>query len=123
MGFLTSLLNIGWKDYFGKIFGADSDAYKAASSALGIVEMLLWIILAVVGVAGIIYSIWLGIKLARAEDQSKRDDAKKHLITVVIAIGVTLVLVIFFNIVLPSILTALYNSPSTNPDKGTIIRI
>ena len=113
--FFTSLLNIGWADYFKKIFGEGSDAYTAASNALGIVEMLLWIILAVVGVAGIIYSIWLGIKLARAEDQSKRDEAKKHLITVVIAIAVTLVLVIFFNIVLPLILGALYGDKSTNP--------
>ena len=130
--FLGSLLNSVWSDYFKKVFGlvdangkliADSDlikngqvsytadpaaaeAWKAASDTLGIVELVLWIVLAVVGVAGIIYSIWLGVQLARAEEQGKRDEAKKHLITVVIAIAVTLVLVVFFNAILPLILSA-----------------
>ncbi len=127
MGFLfRALLNSAWTDYFKKLFkltdytddalladtppaGADASAvtaWKASSQTLNIVTLVLWIILAVVGVAGVIYSIYLGVKLARAEDQSKRDEAKKHLITVVIAIVVTLVLVVFFNTLLPLILSA-----------------
>ena len=111
--FFTSLLN-GWNEYFDKIFTGDTTgAAQAAKDAFKIVELVLWIVLAVVGVAGIIYSIWLGIKLARAEDQSKRDEAKKHLITVVIAIAVTVVLVVFFNTILPLILSALYSGQNT----------
>ena len=110
MGFFTSLFNSGWDVYFQKILSGE--ALTAATNALNIVTLVLWIILAVVGVAGVIYSIWLGVKLARAEEQGKRDEAKKHLITVVIAIAVTLVLVVFFNEILPLILGALYTDQS-----------
>ena len=89
---------------------AGAEAWDATSQALNIVTLVLWIILAVIGVAGVIYSIYLGVKLARAEEQGKRDEAKKHLITVVIAIAVTLVLVVFFNTILPLILSAVESS-------------
>ena len=115
---MRSLLN-DWGSYFNEILGEGTEGATAAAKALDIVSLLLWIILAVVGVAGIIYSVWLGIKLARAEEQGKRDDAKKHLITVVIAIAVTLVLVVFFNTVLPLILSAVH----TNQTTETIIRL
>ena len=59
-----------------------------------------------VGAAGAIYAIYLGIQLAKADDQSKRDEAKKHLITVLIAVAVTVVLVLFFNLLLPEIIKA-----------------
>ena len=36
----------------------------------------------------------------------KRDDAKKHLITTVIAVGVTIALILVFNIFLPMLLDA-----------------
>lgn len=110
---MYSLLNLGWTDYFSKIFGGtDNDAYKAAAGAISTVEMVLWIIIGVVGLAAVVYSIYLGIQLARAEDQSKRDEAKKHLITVLIAIVVTLVLVVFFLYLLPAILSAFYQVDS-----------
>ena len=117
----TSLLNSQWGDYFRAIFGEDSDAYKAATGALNAISTALWIILAAVGVAGIIYSVWLGVKLARAEDQSKRDEAKKHLITVVISVGVTLILIVFFNTVLPLILKAFNSNPAPAVDDGEFI--
>lgn len=106
-----ALLNSAWSDYFNEIL-TDETAKKAAADALNVVTLVLWIILAAVGAAGIIYSIYLGVKLARAEDQSKRDEAKKHLITVVIAIVVTLVLIVFFNTLLPMILKAFHTKQS-----------
>ena len=68
---------------------------------------ILYAILAVVGAAGVIYSIVLGINLAKAEDQSKRDEAKKRMVTTIIAVAVTLVLIIFFNELLPLIIDAI----------------
>ena len=67
---------------------------------------VLWVVLAIVGAIGSIYAIYLGVQLSRADEQGKRDDAKKHLITTVIAVGVTVVLILFFNIFLPMILSA-----------------
>ena len=78
----------------------------AISNALNWVTNGVLILFGLVGLAGVIYSIYLGIQLARAEDQSKRDDAKKHLTTVIIALGVTLLLVVFFLHLLPAIISA-----------------
>ena len=118
---LNKLLDatFSWGAYFKLIFGEGTDAYNAANEAINIVTTVLWIIVGVVGLAGVIYAIYLGIQLARAEDQSKRDDAKKHLITVLIALVVTLVLIVFFLYLLPAIIGAFHNSdPIQNSGNG-----
>ena len=85
---------------------------------------VLWAIMAVVGAAGVVYSIFLGVNLARAEDQSKRDEAKKRLITTIIAVAVVIVLVIFFNTLLPMIIGAFINSDgSGNVETGGVIQL
>ncbi|MBP3344702.1 MAG: hypothetical protein J6K97_00670 [Clostridia bacterium] len=127
---VSGLNNFTWKGYFAKVFGiknadvipdslaaAGTDTAKqklynnyqsllAAEKAISIIETALWIVVGVVGLAAVIYAIFLGFQLAKAADQSKRDEAKKHLITVIIALVVTLVLVIFFLYLLPGILSA-----------------
>lgn len=77
---------------------------------------ILYAILAVVGAAGVIYAVVLGINLAKAEDQSKRDEAKKRMVTTIIAVAVTLVLIIFFNELLPLIIGALKDSTIKGAD-------
>ena len=79
---------------------------------------ILYAILAVVGAAGVIYSIVLGINLAKAEDQSKRDEAKKRLVTTIIAVAVTLVLIIFFNELLPIIIKAIKDGGTIDSSTG-----
>lgn len=87
-------------------------------SLFNVLYPLLYAIMAVVGAAGAIYAIVLGINLARAEDQSKRDEAKKRLITTIIAVAVTILLVVFFNELLPMIIEAFIGTPS---EPGTVI--
>ena len=113
---LLSGATFDWKTFFIQtVYGAsanietmkDSDPGAwAVYNALKWVTNGVWILFGLVGLAGVIYSIYLGIQLARAEDQSKRDDAKKHLTTVIIALGVTLLLVVFFLHLLPAIISA-----------------
>ena len=121
-----------WKGFFAKVFGFTADvagipdkadgltgdalkqysnyqSYLAAAKTIDVIETVLWIMIGVVGLAAVIYAIYLGFNLAKAADQSKRDEAKKHLITVVIAIAVTLALVVFFLYLLPGILGAFKN--------------
>lgn len=86
------------------------------------VKPLLYAIMAIVGAAGAIYAIVLGVRLAKAEDTSKRDEAKKHLITVLIAVAVTIALVLFFNVlfidyILPQMLNG-YAPSSNNSTKN-----
>ena len=58
----------------------------------------------------------LGINLARADDQSKRDEAKKRLITTIIAVAVTILLVVFLNELLPLILEAAIGESTTSQE-------
>jgi len=53
-------------------------------------------ILILVAVAGIIYAIVVGVKFAKADDKSARDEAKQKLITVIVGIVVTAVLIALF---------------------------
>lgn len=109
-----SMLGNAWTDLAG--------GYKELSWVGNLFQYLypiLYAILAVVGAAGVIYSIVLGINLAKAEDQSKRDEAKKRLVTTIIAVAVTLVLIIFFNELLPLIIKALKDSTIKDAGTGT----
>ncbi len=112
-----SLLGNAWSD-----IGWEQTPYSWLPSLFEVLYPLLYAIMAVVGAAGSIYAIVLGINLARAEDQSKRDEAKKRLITTIIAVAVTILLVVFFNELLPMIIKAFLGTPTspgqvlTSPD-------
>ena len=85
------------------------DKYSWIGSLYGVLTPILYAIMGVIGAAGTVYAIVLGVQLARADDQSKRDEAKKRLITVLVAVAVTIVLVLFFNEIFPLILAAFMN--------------
>ena len=53
-------------------------------------------ILIVVAVAGIIYSVVVGVKFVKADNKDEREEAKQKLITVIIGIVVTFVLIALF---------------------------
>lgn len=113
---------LGW----ATLFPAENTKYGWMGNIFGTISIVLYVIMGLVGAAGAIYAIYLGVQLARAEDQGKRDDAKKHLITVLIAVAVTIVLILFFNELLPLIVQAFIGSNVSNPttpetDKKTII--
>ena len=103
---LISMLG-GWKDI------SWPSQYSWLPQLFTVLYPLLYAIMAVVGAAGAVYAIVLGINLARAEDQSKRDEAKKRLITTIIAVAVTILLVVFFNELLPLILQAFIGTPTS----------
>ena len=106
------LVATSWTDIFPKTptTGTIDKNYKYywVGDIFGPASIILYVIMGLVGAAGAIYAIYVGIQLARAEDQSKRDEAKKHLITVLIAVAVTVVLIIFFNTLLPMILSSFF---------------
>jgi len=97
-----------WAQYIKTYVTTDTN--HILLKVFNIIDVALWVVLGIVGAIGAVYAIYLGVKLARADEQGKRDDAKKHLITVCIAVGVTLVLIIFFNTLLPMIIGA-FSSP------------
>ena len=112
---MYSLLNYAdsWTDFIDNMSGLD-DQKDLLGQVFNIISIVLWVVLAIVGAIGSIYAIYLGVQLARADEQGKRDDAKKHLITTVIAVGVTVALILVFNIFLPMILDAFKVGQSIN---------
>ncbi len=119
---MKNLLNVvaSWSEYFNVFLGMDqsSGTYQVLKQVFYILSIVLWVVLGLVGAVGAVYAIYLGVQLARAEDQGKRDDAKKHLITVFIAIGVTIALILVFNIFLPMLLSAFIDKDKVGFDSS-----
>ena len=109
LGATNKTLATSWSKFFTNLglstTGDNGDIYQVLNDVFNILSIVLWVVLGLVGAIGAIYAIYLGVKLARADEQGKRDEAKKHLITVAIAVGVTVVLILFFNTFLPMILS------------------
>ena len=82
------------------IGGAANDTLEAVLNALN------WIftaILAVAAVVATIYAIFVGVKMARANNAEEREEAKKKVIYTVIGIAVAIALIILIQILLPKI--------------------
>lgn len=105
---MRSLLNAAasWTQYINNYVNIPEAQKAVLTKVFDIIGIVLWVVLGVVAAIGAVYAIYLGVRLARADEQGKRDDAKKHLITVCIAVGVTIALIIFFNTLLPLIISA-----------------
>ena len=71
-------------------------SYAWLNPLITVLQNIVLPVLIVVATAGVIYAIYLGVMMAKAEDESKREEAKKRIINVVIAIAVTIVLMILF---------------------------
>lgn len=61
-------------------------------------------ILGVVAGLGALWAIWIAVQMARADDAGKREEAKKRLIWVIIAVVVLVALMAFFLWLFPMIM-------------------
>ena len=105
MNFLSTLLaEFSWNGVFEKI--NDPEKWGWVQNLMGTLSTVLWVLLALVGAAGGIYALYIGIKMARAESADQREENKKRLINIIVSIVVVIVLIIFFNTFLPAILDA-----------------
>lgn len=118
---MYSLLNVAtsWTQFINNMTNASNDQTELLGEVFRIISIVLWVALAIVGAIGSVYAIYLGVQLARADEQGKRDDAKKHLITTIIAVGVTLVLILVFNVFLPMLLDAFNVGQSVTEGGGS----
>ena len=98
----TKKVIASWNDFF-----KDYSKTQWLGKVFEVISIVMYIIMGLVGAAGAIYAIYLGIKLARADESGQREECKKHLITVCIAVAVTIVFVLFFNILLPMLVGAI----------------
>ncbi len=88
-----------WITGDGKSVEVD-EKFRFMKTICDALNSLLWPILIVVATVGSIYAIFLGINMAKAEDSGKRDEARKHLINVIIAMAVTIVLILLVQMVI-----------------------
>lgn len=68
---------------------------------LEVLNALLWPCIAIVGAVGMIYCIFLGVKLAKADEQNSREKAKKDLIGAIIGFLIIFVLIVGLKIAMP----------------------
>lgn len=105
---MRGLLNVlsSWQDVLDHINKDGKGDWGWLSNILVPMSTVLWVLLILVGAAGSIYAVYVGVKMARAESQEQRDENKKRLINIVVSIVVVIVLIVFFNTLLPMILDA-----------------
>jgi hypothetical protein len=68
---------------------------------LEVLNAILWPVIAVVGSAGAIYCVFLGIKIAKSDEQNSREKAKKDLLGAVIGFALIFVLIVALKIAMP----------------------
>ena len=76
------------------------------TNLMSTLSIILWISLVLVGAAGGIYCLYVGIKMARADSADQRDENKKRMINIIVTIVVVILLILVINVFLPMILDA-----------------
>lgn len=113
MRFLNALMGLAssWTQVIKDITDRKTEGdinmnWEWVTKIMGPLSTVLWVMLILVGAAGSIYAVYVGVKMARAESQEQRDENKKRLINIIVSIVVVIVLILFFNTFLPMILDA-----------------
>lgn len=68
---------------------------------LEVLNAILWPIIALVGSVGTIYCIFLGVKVAKTDEQNSRDKAKKDLVGAIIGFVIIFVLIVALKVATP----------------------
>lgn len=71
---------------------------KVFEPIIKILDAMLWPILILVGTAGSIYAIVLGVNFSKAESADKREEAKKRMINAIIGLVITIILLILLKL-------------------------
>jgi len=108
-------------------FNPASPPHQEVVNALGTVENIIWIIinvlLGLLGVAAALFFVWIGFKLAKAEDESKRKEAKKQMLFAIIAVlGVVILIVLWNTVILNAMtnVTTFCRMPNGNLVEGSV---
>ncbi len=101
MNNIFSMLNASsWKDIANTVKWAEG----WVGQLLDTLSQVLWVALAIVGAAGAIYAVYVGVKMARADSAEAREENKKRLVNIIVSIVVVIVLIIVFNVFVPMII-------------------
>ena len=98
--------------------------YGWVTTVTNAIDVLLWPLLILVGSAGMIYAIYLGVNLARADSADKQQEAKKRLINAIIGLAVIIALILLLKLFvsyLPTWLNIDPEGPNDSPETGGVI--
>lgn len=98
--------------------------YGWVTTVTNAIDVLLWPLLILVGSAGMIYAIYLGVNLARADSADKQQEAKKRLINAIIGLAVIIALILLLKLFvsyLPTWLNIEPAGPNDSPETGGVI--
>ncbi|MDD3397237.1 MAG: hypothetical protein PHR96_01685 [Clostridia bacterium] len=82
------------------------------------INQVLWPILIVVGAAGSIYAVIIGVNMARADSTEKREEAKKRLVNVIVGLAIIIALILFFQLFITVILPAFFAGGQITPPEA-----
>jgi len=91
--FMTTLLT--------KALLANVDFGPIIAPLLDILNAILWPAIAVVSSVGTIYCVFIGVKIAKSDEQNSREKAKKDLLGAIIGFLVIFVLIVALKIAIP----------------------
>jgi hypothetical protein len=86
---------------FLKIFLAAVDFNPVIKPVLDVLNAILWPTIAIVGSVGTIYCVFLGVKIAKSDEQNSREKAKKDLIGAIIGFLIVFILIVGLKILMP----------------------
>lgn len=76
----------------------EADQWKWVGEVCDAINLVLYPILVLVGTAGMIYAIILGVKLARAESADQQQEAKKRLVYFIIGLVSVIALILLLKL-------------------------
>jgi len=82
------------------LLGGGRDPFEAfIDEASGVLSALMIGMLAIIAAAAVVFAIWVGFRLAKAEDEGKRKEAKQQLLWSIIAVVATVALFLLLQLV------------------------
>ncbi len=121
MNFMAGIANLGAvinKDEYGT--EAWRETWGWVIDVANTIFDVLWPLLIVVGAAGAIWAVVLGVNMARADSTEKREEAKKRLLNVVIGLAIIIGLILFFILFITVIMPALLPDLAPDTTQGMI---
>lgn len=97
--------------------------YAWLNEVYNVLPNILYAILAIVGGAGSVYAIVLGVNLAKSENEEKRKGSLFRLRNTLIGVACLLVLVLFINLALPAIFKQIPGAWGEISDADTAINL
>ena len=82
-------------------FAAAPDFARVVAPVVELLNSLTGPMLAIVGAVGMLYSVLLGVKYAKAEEPQEREKAKSHLKNALIGFVLIFVLILALNLLVP----------------------